>query len=155
VAVAALLALLRLNRPSAVRWLLLAGSAFLMVGKMRAIETLPAVVQGLRDNPESRAFAFVREHPGQVYLPSHPLVTLLAEGRAYHSSIGIEDQELAGVVIDEARFRAYLPPDLRYVLIRDRDEGRILKSLPEFGVSAPTPELPGWTVLVKNGATTR
>lgn len=114
---------------------------------------LPRLVRDLPQNPETTAYAFARAHPQQLYLPLNALTTLMADGKAYHTSVGIEDSTLAGFPINAFEFQAHLPRDLRYVLVHRTVflERYALDFLPAFQERIQLPELPGWTVLVKHG----
>ena len=48
------------------------------------IRRLPSVIDDLPRDTVASAYMFVRAHPGQVYLPYHPLITLKAERRPQH-----------------------------------------------------------------------
>ena len=92
------------------------------------LQQLPAAVRDLPRDAEASAFSFARQHPGEVYLPYHPLVSLMAEGRAYHLLLETMSQQyfeyladgpdLSVSDADDAWFSAFLPPNLRYVLYR-------------------------------------
>ena len=100
----------------------------LMVLVLLLIETapqarrLPSVVQDLPHDAEAAAFAFALAHPGQVYLPYHPLVTLMSEGRYYHvldplmTWQFLRDASVTDSDADRRFFLAHVPPQVRFVL---------------------------------------
>ncbi|MGH7822262.1 MAG: hypothetical protein ACREQ9_21075, partial [Candidatus Binatia bacterium] len=97
-------------------------------------------------NRETVAFEYVRDNPGEVYVPFRPLVNLIAEGRLYHLSQGISDRELADRRVSEELLRAHLPPKMRLLLVEEPDDP-ILRRLPEYSVRVEERRLPGWIVL--------
>jgi hypothetical protein len=131
----------------------------------------PASAGGeLPHDPEASAYAFVRDHPGEVYLPQNPLVSLMAEDRAYHLVLPTISQQyferLAGGAdleasdSDDEAFRAHLPPELRYVLFRV-EPGTLAPSVVRAGMFdhlrrylpgfvRAEPVAPGWAALVSD-----
>ena len=103
-------------------------------------------------NPSREAFEFARRHPGTIYFPSHPLATLLAEGRLYHADWGLAQSERMGFPIDDSQFRRYLPQDLRYIAFY-----RKWGQAPQFTLDRlggewqirPVEALPDWTVYAR------
>jgi hypothetical protein len=115
---------------------------------------LAATIGGLRrfaDNAQERAFRAAREEPGAIYFPWNPLATLLAEERLDNNEIGAWNRELAEIPIEDAQWRAHLPPRLRLLAYRP-PAGAFTwlpappKRLPEFTEPATIPLLPGWIV---------
>lgn len=99
-----------------------------------------------------RAVSYAREHPGRVYFPWNPLLTLMAEQRAYHFAYGVYDRELAGMPVTLEHFRAGLPADVTEVLYSTQDERQLLRDyLTDFTVEVQLPELPGWVILRRAG----
>ena len=130
---------------------------------------LPSIVEDLPRDVEASAYEFVRAHPGQVYLPYNPLVTLFAEDRAYHMLLptisGQYFERLAGASTlavsqeDDRAFLEHVPGDLRYVLVREEGgspmteraihagfEGFLGRYLPQFRATVVI--APGWVALV-------
>lgn len=101
-----------------------------------------------RENPQEKAFALARRHPGEIFFPWNPLSTLMAEGRLDHFDHDLVDRELAGLAPSEEHFRAHLPPRLRWVcfstegLPHTGDYAR--RHLPELSVLVE-PAPPGWS----------
>ena len=92
------------------------------------LRSQPETVRDLPNDTVASAFRFAREHPGEVYLPYHPLVSLMAEGRAYHLLLETISQQsfeyladgpdLEASTADDAAFFRFVPENLRYVLYR-------------------------------------
>jgi hypothetical protein len=100
-----------------------------------------------------RAVSYARAHPGRVYFPWNPLLTLMAEQRAYHFAYGVYDRELAGMPVTPEHFRAGLPADVQEVLYATHDERQLLAAyLTDFTEEVQLPELPGWAILRRAGA---
>jgi hypothetical protein len=102
-------------------------------------------------NAQEQAYAYARAHPGELYLPWNPLVTLLAEGRLDNNEIGACNRDQAAIPIGEAQWRRYVPSTARYVAFRTPAGGlqllpRPTHRLPEFRERVELPELPGWFV---------
>lgn len=95
------------------------------------------------------AFAFARAHPERVYFPSNPLIRLLADGRLDHFQAAVWYYQRARMAPDKKHFRAHLPEKPTWVVVPGR--GRIPRRyLPEFDRWVELPELPGFTVYVRN-----
>ena len=133
------------------------------------LDRLPVIVADLSRNSEVSGYSFAREHPGQVYLPHNPLITLMAEDRAYHLLLPMLTGQymdyaagelgLATSEADDIAFLAYLPDDLQYVLdrvnagtpmtrrqIQRGSEVYLRRYLPDFRHTIPI--APGWQALV-------
>lgn len=123
---------------------LVAAPLLLALASLPRLGQLPAALAALRGNPEARAFALARSRPGAVYFPAHPLATLLAEGRAYHTTIGIEYVELAGFALADAEIRAQLPARLEIVATRGEPWEPLRRRLPEFTRRLRSAAHPGW-----------
>lgn len=129
---------------------------------------LPAIVADLPRNTEASGYAFVRDHPGQMHLPHNPLITLMAENRAYHLLLPMlsgqywehaaGQLDLASTDVDDVAFLAHIPEDLQYVLervdertpmtrrgIQRGSEVCLQRYLPSFRRTIPAP---GWRALV-------
>lgn len=59
---------------------------------------------------------------GQIYFPGNPLVTWWTERKVYHLEYSLIDQAVAGYPVTKERYWAYLPPDLRFWVIRSEME---------------------------------
>ncbi len=106
----------------------------------------------LPDNDHETAYRYAIKHPGQVYFPSYPLSTLLAEDKAYHFAAGIDDLDRAGFPLTDEHLRRELPQDLRAILIRaGAPRPPMLDRLPEFDQAGEVPDMPGWIVLTRQG----
>jgi hypothetical protein len=119
---------------------------------LRSVGRSVAELEAWRDNPHERAFAVARADPGEIYFPWNPLSTLLAENRLDDNEIGAWNRDLAGVPIDDALWRRYLPPRLRLVAFRPPTGAfawlpEPSARLPELVEPVTIPGLEGWTVL--------
>jgi hypothetical protein len=124
---------------------------------LRSAASTISRLEAWRDNPHERAFAAARADPGEIYFPWNPLSTLLAENRLDNNEIGAWNRDLAGVPIDDALWRRYLPPRLRLVAFRPPTGAfawlpEPSARLPEFVEPATIPGLEGWTVLSRSVA---
>ena len=162
---------LRTTGRSAVTLALLAALTIVGVSAAPQVAGLPAIIQDLPRDAEASGYAFVRAHPGQVYVPYHPLLRLMAENRADHLLLPnlsqqyfehvAADADLASTLADDEAFHAYVPTDLRYVLMRADGqtpltalriqrgvEAHLQRYLPEFTRSIEV--APGWFALVRD-----
>jgi hypothetical protein len=108
---------------------------------------LPQLLRSLPHNPETTGFALAKQAPGTTYFPSHPLVTLYADGRASHVSYGIFDRDLAGHRVEDAHFRAFTAPRLERVALWATREDYVLGRFPELTNLAEHGPQPGWKLL--------
>ncbi len=94
------------------------------------------------------AVSYARQHPGRVYFPWNPLLTLMSEQRAYHFAYGVYDRSLAGKPVSTEHFWAGLPVEVEEVLYATGDERMLLSGyLTNFTREVRLPELPGWVIL--------
>jgi hypothetical protein len=119
---------------------------------LRSVAHAVARLETWRDNPHEHAFAVARAHAGEIYFPWNPLSTLLAEDRLDDNEIGAWNRDLAGVPIDDALWRRFLPPRLRLIAFRPPTGAfawlpEPSARLPEFTEPSTMPGLEGWTVL--------
>lgn len=112
-----------------------------------SLGSLPELLRSLPNNPETTGFALARQAPGTLYFPSHPLVTLYAEGRASHVSYGIFDRDLAGHRVTDEHFRAFTAPHLERVALWATRDDYILGRLPELTSRQEHGSQPGWLLL--------
>ena len=140
-----------------------------------AVQDLPlsTATEDRLTDPEASAYTFVRDHPGQVYLPLHPLIHLMAEKRAYHVLLPTISQqyfehvtgeaELDASAADEEAFFSHLPSDLRYILFRVAPGTAVTPSVIQHGMfdhlrrylphfTRSVPVAPGWAALVADDA---
>lgn len=86
---------------------------------------------------------------GKVLFPRNPLVTWWTERKVYHLEYGFLDQALAGKPATPARFAAWLPARLRYIVYQDDDFDHVFaRLLPGF---EQTMSLPGFVIHVAAG----
>jgi hypothetical protein len=106
----------------------------------------------LSDNENEQAYEMARAHPGEFYFPQHPVSSLLAEGKAYHFSVWLDDFEWAGYPISESQLRAYLPKQMHSIFYRRGTiPPNVLQRLPEFDNVEVSPEFPGWVRVTRDG----
>lgn len=115
--------------------------------------TLPLVRDAVdvRNSDVQRAFEFLQSRPGEVFFPNHPLASIMAERRLYHSDEGLGMVMGAGHKLSAEAVLAYLPVDCHSIAMPAR-WGRapfFLESLPEFKHKYSVDELPGWTIYSK------
>ena len=138
--------------------LVLLGSLLLLVVGSFTAPNAQALRQALArvgapvESPLARAFAYAQRHEGEVFFPWNPLLTLLSEGRLYHSLPGVWDRDLAGYRPAPELLRAHLPPraQLAAVVKRGGAPGTVPPLpdyFPAFEELNPGPaELSGWTL---------
>jgi hypothetical protein len=90
-------------------------------------------------NRQETALALARAHPGEVFFPWNPLVTLFSDRELYHFEWGVRDRDLAGHRMTDEHVRAHVPANLRYLLyprrvaVRRRGVKEVLREhLPGF-----------------------
>ena len=99
------------NRESIARVTLLA-----IVLSFAILLSLPSILYGIAHTPKLKdcamdnAFRYSKAHPDSIYFPDYPLAVLLAEGRLYHFSWGLQDREQAGYPVKAQEFLRYTPP---------------------------------------------
>jgi hypothetical protein len=109
---------------------------------------LPRAIARFPENPERVGFEYAKRHPGEVYFPFHPLISIMSEGRAYHFSDGVTSRELANMHASERHLRAFVPDRLEIVaFIEPTDDSR--KYLPEYWRHITVHGLKGWNVFGK------
>jgi hypothetical protein len=130
------------------------------------------VLDAVHADPEAAAYAFVRQHPAEVYLPFNPLISLIADDRADHVLIPAFSLPYFGPgaggdvernPADDQVFARHLPPNMRYVLypvqegtevtplVRGPDpELNITRYLPGF--TSTVPVATGWAALMAEPA---
>jgi len=93
--------------------------------------------------------AYLKQHPGEVYLPWDPWLTWSAEHRRDHFEYGVFDRALAGEPISRKHYLEGLPPRIRFVAVpvnkAPGPESAYLHYLPGLRkITAPT-GLEQWT----------
>ena len=91
-----------------------------------AFLNLPAIVYGiihapkLKDCAMDNVFRYSKAHPDAVYFPDYPLSVMMAEGRLYHFSWGLQDRQQAGYPVSSQEFLRYTPAtSLMALALRD------------------------------------
>jgi len=80
---------------------------------IRQIDGKP--LEAVWDSAPQQAYNFVLQYPDSTYFPWYPLSTLMAEGKLYHTGVGLTDRETAGLPTSEEHLQKYLPRDLRFI----------------------------------------
>ena len=101
---------------------------------------------GIWQNSSQLFYDYAKAHPGELYCPRNPLVSLLAEGRAYHFENGVDDLALARMPMSESDFRKNVPTSIKYIAYPLPGRHSTLKFMPEFSESITLPELPNCEV---------
>jgi hypothetical protein len=102
----------------------------------------------LDTNPERKAWGFAKANPGAVYFPFNPLVNLMAEGRADHSTSGMLFQTLPGERVGPEHLQSHLPPDMRFIVFPGaKDYSEVY--FPEYTRREEFSEIPGWSLLAR------
>jgi hypothetical protein len=111
-----------------------------------ALRDLPRLL----GEPPAPALAFdaARRYPGAIYFPERSLVSLAAEGRAYHFDWTIYIRGVENRPVSAEYLHAFLPPALERIAIDRRGFPHVLHRLPRFRRQIHDPLLPGWVVLV-------
>jgi hypothetical protein len=113
--------------------------------------------KGLREigrNPHQIAYEYAKAHPAEVYFPNHPLSSIMAEGKFYHTEFGLWDRDAAGYKINQEQLKSYLPSKIRIAAYatgtHDDNHPTLKKYLPEFSREVTIEELKDyWLVYTK------
>jgi hypothetical protein len=105
------------------------------------------------DNEQEKAVQLMRERPGQIYFPMHPLAGLVAEGQLYHLDEAVHERVLANRGPGEAHYRAHLPRGMEFLALSSVGEYHT-KTLPEFAGSAVRTPFGPFTLVGKSPAKT-
>ncbi len=98
-------------------------------------------------NQSKQAVGYLRNHPGEAYLPWHPLEHLRVDGKLYHFEYGIFDRDLAGYPVPREQFLKYIPEAPSLVCYPPRTlvgDHITLRYLDDFTRKVQVPELPDW-----------
>jgi len=139
-------------RGSSVKVLLILLITGLTYANMVKFTGIGPILYGLSSNEQKVAYEYAKTHPGEAYFPTHPLSSLLAEGKLYHHAYGLFDRELSGFQVTSERFRAHVPAEIRLVAFlpaKGSVGAYVLKYLPEFSKQVTIDELPGWIVYMR------
>lgn len=128
--------------------LLITGLIYVNVPKFSAVRT----VDNLSSNEQKVAYEYAKNHRGEVYFPTNPLSSLLAEGKLYHHARGLLERERSGFRVSAEHFQAHIPTNIRLVAFQSHQSSTgkyVLNYLPEFSKRVTIDELPGWIVYVR------
>ncbi|HSV43208.1 MAG TPA: hypothetical protein VLJ10_01510 [Candidatus Bathyarchaeia archaeon] len=109
-------------------------------------KTIKAEVDGgLWQNEQQLAYHMMKQHPGQIYAPSLPLASLLADGKLYHHDYGVFDRCFnTKFNVSQNHFRRHIPADMRWVILTDPIVWAChVKFYPEFNQEVQMPGAPG------------
>jgi len=129
--------------------LLITGLIYANVAKFSGIGR---ILYGLSSNEQKVAYEYAKNHPGEAYFPTHPLSSLLAEGKLYHHAYGLFNREISGFRVSREHFLAHIPTNIRLVAFRSYGGSMgkyVLNYLPEFSKRVTIDELPGWIVYMR------
>jgi hypothetical protein len=136
--------------------LLIAMHGWIGAGAREAVKLQLADWAHLSDNENEQAYEMARAHPGEFYFPQHPVSSLLAEGKAYHFAVWLDDFEWAGYPISESQLRAYLPKEMHSIFYRrGMFPPSVLQRLPEFDKVRISPEFPDWMEVTRGKTNSR
>ncbi len=124
--------------------LLITGLIYVNVPKFSAVHT---VLDNLSSNEQKVAYEYAKNHRGEVYFPTNPLSSLLAEGKLYHHARGLLERERSGFRVSAEHFQAHIPTNIRLVAFQSHRSSTgkyVLNYLPEFSKRVTIDELPGW-----------
>lgn len=132
--------------------------AVLLVGLLAAVpvrlQNLYQIAKVFRWNQQETACQLLRQNPGVLYFPNHPLAHLMAEGKLYHLSYALIDRRLGGYPVRPEHFRAHVPERLRVVLFgslwsptETQTHEEIMRFLPGFVRQGQ--DASGWTIYVR------
>lgn len=103
-------------------------------------------------NPQESAYRFARSHPGEVYVPWSPLVTLYSDGDLYHFDFSVHDRLVAGHAPSLDHFDRHIPQRLRFVVYRPKPFSTTARRyLRQMDRQTSSTELPGWQIWTHEG----
>lgn len=130
---------------------------------------IPALLSHYEKNPVEQAYNYSKENPGNIYFPDIPLVSIMVEGKTYHSSLGLMDRMFYSSVfynsssnliernlvekykVTNKHFKECIPSSFQFVAFPDENpkNSMVLSYLPSFSRRVQLSELPGWIVFAK------
>ncbi|MGG6293742.1 hypothetical protein ACQ4M4_04900 [Leptolyngbya sp. AN02str] len=159
------------KKTKAIKLLVLLAIAVLTLKNLRTEDSLTGVpnLTEFFVNPVEQAYQYNKEHPGKVYFPDFPLVAIMAEGKLYHSALGLFDRRFYESVnynlpsdvikigllerfeVENQRFRQHIPSELEFIAFpNERKMNRLtMNYLPEFSKKVELDSLSGWVVYAK------
>jgi hypothetical protein len=109
--------------------------------------------QKLNQTEHEAAYQLAKKYPGELYFPLHPVSSLLAEGKAYHFAVWMDDFAWAGYPIDDMHLRSGLPQNMRAILYRENTlPPSVLDRLPEYQHRSTSAVFPGWIIVSREPA---
>lgn len=99
-------------------------------------------------NTQQVAFKYATAHPGEIYCPWNPLVTLLADGQLYHFEYGLMERLDSNHPPSVATVAAHLPSRMRAIVYLRPPLGTECQNvLTEFRREIEVADLPGCIVI--------
>ena len=89
-------------------------SVILVANGLLPVESQP-LAERAAANRLNREYQFAKQHPGEVWFSSNPLVTLYTDGKLYHQGYGVYDRTLAKQPPTPRQLYEHLPDKLRWV----------------------------------------
>lgn len=127
---------------------------------------IPDLLSHYTNNPVEQAYIYSREHPGNIYFPDIPLISIMLEEKVYHSSLGLMDRTFYESVfydssanlidrnlvekykVTSRHFQEYIPSNFQFIAFSEEDSKNdmFLSYLPAFSREIQLNELPGWKI---------
>jgi hypothetical protein len=125
------------------------GLQSMITGPSGAYDVWPMVARPYTNGSE-RVFAYARAHPGEVYCPWNPLITLLADGKLYHFEWGLLDRTNARMAPTDKQLRTHVPESARLFVYVNRPQSSALhERLGTHRRRTESPEMPQAIVFMR------
>ena len=131
------------------------------------------VYEKFKFNPQEEAYEYIKKNPNsdEIYFPWKTLAVLMASKKLYHFEYAVKDRELAGFKPSMIHINQHVPKNMKYIASkfegylrfekRSRDYfyeltkqlkiNNMVSFFPEFKTTTSIKELPGWTIISKEG----
>lgn len=102
--------------PGRARWTVCLATALLAAGLTsgRLLQTTPLPMKPLTDDHRLAA-QIAAKHPGAIWFPLHPLVTLYSDRRYYHDEDGLQVHRLSHKPVSPEQAASQLPPAMHLI----------------------------------------
>lgn len=129
----------------------LAETALLGYAILLLLITVPVVFYRLFTNDQKHffvrdAYEYAQEYPGTSYFPRLTIIHLVAEGKVYHETEGLNDRLWAKLPVTKELFRAYIPENLKLIGFRGEDHRAALPLKGFDRQDKNYPKLPGFSI---------
>jgi len=124
----------------------------LLILRTAEVRNFKDIFQDLAQSEHEIAFEFARKNPGQAYFPNNPLSTMLAEGKAYHCLLGLNDWKRAGFVPGAEHFSKFIPAQMKYIVFPQQSRWEaetVFDRFPEYTTAVIFESLPHSLVIQK------